>query len=147
MKISAAKATLFFNRFLAVVMVALLFVLPDFLDWYVTLRPAMNDSAQKALIWGFYCCAPAVFFALWELDRLLRAIMNRQVFVWRNVRSISRVRWCCLAVTLICLPAACYYTPIIFMSIIMFFLTLILSVLASVMAAAVEIREENDLTV
>ena len=29
----------------------------------------------------------------------------------------------------------------------MFFLTLILSVLASVMAAAVEIREENDLTV
>ena len=33
------------------------------------------------------------------------------------------------------------------MSIIMFFLTLILSVLANVMAAAVEIREENDLTV
>ena len=147
MKISAAKATLFFNRFLAIVMVALLFVLPDFLDWYVTLRPAMNDSAQKALIWGFYCCAPAVFFALWELDRMLRAILGRQVFVWRNVKSISRVRWCCLAVSLICLPAAVWYPPIIFMSIIMFFLTLILSVLANVMAAAVEIREENDLTV
>ena len=147
MKISAAKATLFFNRFLAIVMVALLFVLPDFLDWYVTLRPAMNDSAQKALIWGFYCCAPAVFFALWELDRLLRAILGRQVFVWRNVKSISRVRWCCLAVSLICLPPASFYSPIIFMSIIMFFLTLILSVLANVMAAAVEIREENDLTV
>ena len=147
MKISAAKATLFFNRFLAAVMVCLIFLLPSFLDWYVTLRPAMNDSAQKALIWGFYCCAPAVFFALWELDRLLRAILGRQVFVWRNVKSISRVRWCCLAVSLICLPAAYYYTPIIFMSIIMFFLTLILSVLANVMAAAVEIREENDLTV
>ena len=147
MKISAAKATLFFNRFLAIVMVALLFVLPDFLDWYVTLRPAMNDSAQKALIWGFYCCAPAVFFALWELDRLLRAILRRQVFIWPNVRSISRVRWCCLTVSLICLPAAVCYPPIMFMSIIMFFLTLILSVLCSVMAAAVEIREENDLTV
>ena len=147
MKISAAKATLFFNRFLAIIMVALLFVLPDFLDWYVTLRPAMRDSAQQALIWGFYCCAPAVFFALWELERLLRAILGRRVFIWPNVRSISRVRWCCLAVSLICLPAACFYPPIMFMSIIMFFLTLILSVLSNVMAAAVEIREENDLTV
>ena len=147
MKISATKATLFFNRFLAVIMVALIFGMPAFLDWYVNLRPAMRETAQKALVWGFYCCAPAVFFALWELDRLLRAILGRQVFVWRNVKSISRVRWCCLAVSLICLPAAYYYTPIIFMSIIMFFLTLILSVLANVMAAAVEIREENDLTV
>ncbi|MBR5020346.1 MAG: DUF2975 domain-containing protein [Oscillospiraceae bacterium] len=147
MKISAAKATLFFNRFLAAVMVGLIFFLPSFLDWYVTLRPAMRETARLALVWGFYCCAPAVFFALWELDRMLRAILGRQVFVWRNVKSISRVRWCCLAVSLICLPAAVWYPPIIFMSIIMFFLTLILSVLANVMAAAVEIREENDLTV
>ena len=147
MKISAAKATLFFNRFLAVIMVGLIFFLPAFLDWYVTLRPAMRDSARLALLLGFYCSAPAVFFALWELDRLLRAIMARQVFVLRNVRSISVVRWCCLAVSLVCLPAAVWYPPIIFMSIIMFFLTLILSVLANVMAAAVEIREENDLTV
>ena len=147
MKISAAKATLFFNRFLAAIMVGLIFFLPSFLDWYVTLRPAMRETARLALVWGFYCCAPAVFFALWELDRMLRAILGRQVFVWRNVKSISRVRWCCLAVSLICLPAAVWYPPIIFMSIIMFFLTLILSVLANVMAAAVEIREENDLTV
>ena len=147
MKISATKATLFFNRFLAVVMVGLIFFLPAFLEWYVTLRPAMRETAQWALVLGFYCCAPAVFFALWELDRLLRSILHRQVFVWRNVKAISRVRWCCLAVSLICLPAACYYPPIVFMSIIMFFLTLILSVLANVMAAAVEIREENDLTV
>ena len=147
MKISAAKATLFFNRFLALVMVALVFVLPAFLDWYVTLRPDMRETARQALVWGFYCCAPAVFFALWELERLLRAILGSRVFIWPNVRSISRVRWCCLAVSLICLSAACFYPPIMFMCIIMFFLTLILSVLASVMAAAVEIREENDLTV
>ena len=147
MKISATKATLFFNRFLAVLMAGLIFFLSALLDWYVTLRPAMRDSARLALLLGFYCSAPAVFFALWELDRMLRAILNRQVFIWRNVRSISRVRWCCLAVSLICLPAAVCYPPIMFMSIIMFFLTLILSVLANVMAAAVEIREENDLTV
>ena len=147
MRISSAKATLFVNRFLFFVMAGLLLFLPSLLDWYMTLRPGMGAVPRLALMLGFYCSAPAVFFALWELDRMLRAILGRQVFVWRNVKSISRVRWCCLAVSLICLPAACFYTPIIFMSIIMFFLTLILSVLANVMAAAVEIREENDLTV
>ena len=60
MKISATKATLFFNRFIVVVMVGLIFFLPAFLDWYVTLRPAMRETAQQALVWGFYCCAPAV---------------------------------------------------------------------------------------
>ena len=147
MRISSVKSTLFVNRFLFFVMAGLLLFLPSLLDWYMTLRPGMGAVPRLALMLGFYCSAPAVFFALWELDRLLRAILARQVFVLRNVRSISAVRWCCLAVSLVCLPAAVWYPPIIFMSIIMFFLTLILSVLANVMAAAVEIREENDLTV
>ena len=147
MKNSAAKATLWVNRFLALVMAALLFTLPSFLRWYETLRPNLRHSASLALLIGFYACAPAVFFALRELDVMLRNILARQVFIWRNVRAISIVRWCCLAVSLICLPAAFFYPPIIFMSIIMFFLTLILSVTTAVMAAAVEIREENDLTV
>ena len=147
MKISAARAALWVNRFLVLVMAALIFALPSFLRWYETLRPHLRSSASLALLIGFYACAPAVFFALRELDVMLRSILARQVFIRRNVRAIGAVRWCCLAVALICLSAACFYPPIIFMSVIMFFLTLILSVLTTVMAAAVEIREENDLTV
>ena len=147
MKISSVKATLFVNRFLCFVMAGLLAFLPSLLDWYMTLRPGMGAVPRLALTLCFYCSAPAVFLALWELDRLLRSIMGGQVFVRANVRSISTVRWCCLAVTLVCIVAACFYPPLIFMGIIMFFLTMVLSVLCSVMAAAVEIREENDLTV
>ena len=147
MKISSVKLTLFVNRFLALVMAGLLIFLPSLLDWYMTLRPGMGAVPRLALTLGFYFSAPAVFLALWELDRLLRSILRRQVFTRPNVCSISRVRWCCLAVTLVCLPAAFFYPPIIFMGIVMFFLGLILSVLCSVMAAAVELREENDLTV
>ena len=147
MRISSVKSTLFVNRFLFFVMAGVLIFLPSLLDWYMTLRPGMGAVPRLALMLGFYCSAPAVFFALWELDRLLRSILCGQVFVRANVRSISRVRWCCLAVSLVCLCAALFYPPIIFMGIVMFFLCLILSVLSSVMAAAVEIREENDLTV
>ena len=147
MRISSVKSTLFVNRFLFFIMAGLLLFLPSLLDWYMTLRPGMGAVPRLALMLGFYCSAPAVFFALWELDRLLRSILRRQVFTRPTVRSISRVRWCCLAVTLVCLPAAFFYPPIIFMGLVMFFLCLILSVLCSVMAAAVELREENDLTV
>ena len=147
MNISTTRLTLLVNRTLAGVMVALLFALPGFLDWYVSIRPGMGDRPRLAILIAFYLCALAVFPALWDLDVLLRNILRRQIFISRNVTAIRRVRWCCLAVALICLPAACLYPPLIFMTVIMFFLTLILSVLGKVMAAAVEIREENDLTV
>ena len=147
MNLFVTKATLFVNRLLAAVMVALLFVLPSMLDWYVDIRPLTDHAARLAIHIAFYCCAVAIFPALWDLDVLLRNILGRNIFISRNVTAIRRVRWCCMAVSAICLPAAFSYQPLIFMVIIMFFLALILSVLGEVMAAAVEIREENDLTV
>lgn len=147
MNISTTKVTLWVNRFLALVMAALLFAMPSILEWYVSIRPNISQSASIAIFVSFYCSALAVFPALWDLDVLLRNILARQIFIPRNVTAIRHVRWYCLAVTAICLPAAFFYPPLVFMSIIMFFLTLILSVLGAVMAAAVEIRVENDLTV
>ena len=147
MKISfSAKLSLWAGRFLALILAALVFLMPRLLDWYQTLRP-LGPHGAAAIVIGFYCCVPAVGLALWNLDRLLRNILRAQVFTGGNVRCISHVRWCCLAVGVICLPAAYFYPPLIFMVIIMAFLTLVISVLRSVMAAAVEIREENDLTV
>ena len=147
MNLFTTKTTLFVNRLLALVMVALLFILPPMLNWYVDIRPLTQESARMAILIGFYCCALAVFPALWDLDVLLRNILRRDIFIRRNVTAIRRVRWCCMAVSAICLPASYFYQPLIFMVIIMFFLALILSVLGEVMAAAVQIREENDLTV
>ena len=147
MKITkSAKVTLWAGRILALLLAVLVFLLPRLLGWYLTLRPLGSNSAAAILI-GFYCCVPAVGLALWNLDRLLRSILQAQVFTGGNVRRIGCVRWCCLAVGLICLPAAYFYPPLIFMVIIMAFLSLAVSVLRSVMAAAVEIRAENDLTV
>ncbi|MBQ7801762.1 MAG: DUF2975 domain-containing protein [Oscillospiraceae bacterium] len=142
----SAKLTLWVNRLIALALLALLPLMPRLLDWYQTLRPLGQRSGAAILI-GFYCCVPAVALALWDLDRLLRNILGREVFVRRNVSSIRRIRWCCLAVALICLPAAVFYPPLVFMVVIMTFLTLVVSVVASVLNAAVAIREENDLTI
>ena len=67
--------------------------------------------------------------------------------VTQFVRFLRLIRWCCAAVSVICLPAAFFYQPLIFMTTILAFLALAVSVVKNGMAAAVEIREENELTV
>ena len=142
----SAKFTLWINRLLAAAVGVLLFAMPGLLEWYQGMRP-LGLHGATAISFGFYLCVPPVLYALWCIDRLLHNILLEQVFVEENVRRLRRIRWCCAGVSLICVPAACFYQPLIFMVVIMAFLALMVSVVKNVMAAAVELREENDLTV
>lgn len=147
MKIPAsAKITLWVNRAIGALLLVLLFEVPSLLDWSMAMGHIGSRSAWAVGI-AFYCCAPVVAVALWNLDALLRNILKAKVFVNANARGMRRVRWCCLGVCLICAPAAWFYPPLVFMVVIMAFLALVVSVLAAVMDAAVTIREENDLTI
>jgi hypothetical protein len=145
LKISAT-VTLWVNRFIFVAVVAMVVSLPWLKDLYIQARP-LDSNAQKAIFIAFYACTPVVLFALWNIEWLVRRILAGDVFISNNVRRISRLRWCCLLVSLICLPATFFYLPLLFMVVIMGFLGLVVSVVANVMAAAVEIREENDMTI
>lgn len=143
---ASTVVTLWINRAVAALMGILLFALPSLLDWYARYR-FLDDRGRVALVAAFYCCAVFIFVALWFMDGLLRAIRKGEVFVRGNVQRIRRIRLCCGIVSLICLPASFFYLPLSFLVIIMAFLCLAVSVVASVMDAAVTIREENDLTV
>lgn len=145
LKISAT-VTLWVNRVIFAVVTALIFLLPWLMELYIKARP-LDSDAQRAIFLAYYICTPVVLFALWNIENLVRRILVGEVFIRQNVRRISRLRWCCLLVSLICLPATFFYLPLLFMVIIMGFLGLVVSVVANVMAAAVEIREENDMTI
>lgn len=146
MKQTVTRVTLWVNRCIFALLVALLPALPFLLNWYGTIR-TLSTAEYLAIMIAFYICAVITGVALWKLEQLLRNILAGQVFVRKNVRHIRTVQWCCGLVSLVCLPAACCYLPLIFMVIIMAFLCLVVSVVAQIMAAAVEIREENDLTI
>ena len=145
LKISAT-VTLWVNRVIFVAVAALVFLLPFLMDLYIKARP-LDSSAQRAIFLAYYACTPVVLFALWNIEKLIRNILAGEVFVRHNARRISRLRWCCLLVSFLCLPATFYYLPLLFMVVIMGFLGLVVSVVANVIAAAVEIREENDMTI
>lgn len=138
--------TLWINRAVAVLMGVLLFTLPALLDWYARFRE-LGEQGRVVVTVAFYCCAVFIAVALWFMDALLRAIVRGEVFVRPNVKRIRWIRFSCGMVGLICAPAALAYPPLIFLAVIMGFLCLVVSVVASVMDAAVTIREENDLTV
>ena len=142
----SASVTLWVNRIIFLAVVALAILLPQLMGLYISARP-LDSDAQKAIFFAYYICLPVVLFALWNVDQLVRRILDGDVFIRNNVRRISRLRWCCLLVSLICLPATFFYMPLLFMVVIMGFLGLVVSVVANVMAAAVEIREENDMTI
>ncbi len=142
----SARVTLWVNRFLAAAVVVLAFCMPGLLKWYLTLRP-LGPLAGEAILVAYYVCCPVVLYALWCIEKLMGNILSGRVFVEDTVRRIRRIRWCCLGVSGICLPAAFLYPPLIFLVVMMGFLTLIVSVVKSVLAAAVELQEENDLTI
>ena len=144
--VSSVHVTLWAGRLVAAVVFCLLFTLPAVLQWYSRFRP-LTETERTAIMAAFYLCAVAVATALWSMDSLLRAILANQVFTHENVCRIRVIRWCCLAVALICIPAAFCCYPLVFMVLVMGFLSLAVTVVVRVMAAAVAIREENDLTI
>lgn len=142
----SVRIALWANRLIALIFAILLPLLPLLKDWSRQFQ-LLSEEVSLWIMIAFYCCAVPVAFALWSMDRLLRNIAETAVFTADNVTLIRRVQWCCAGVSLICLPAAFIYLPLSFMVVIMAFLCLVVSVVAQVMAAAVAIREENDLTV
>ena len=143
---NSVRLTLWAGRFVAAVVFVLLFMLPTVLQWYSRYR-MLTALEYDAITVAFYLCAVAVGLALWNMDALLREILASRVFTRENVRKIRIIRWCCVAVAAICIPAAFCYYPLVFMVLVMGFLSLAVTVVVRVMAAAVTIREENDLTI
>lgn len=141
-----AKFTLFCCRAIAAVVLALCIFLYDLLSWYHSFRN-LSWQASAAIFAGYYLCVPAVLLALRSMAALLKRIIAEEVFVSPNVRGIRRICRCCAWVSLVSLLAGIFYPPLLFLFVIMAFLSLTVSVVRHVMAAAVELREENDLTI
>lgn len=142
----SGKITLWVNRFLFLAMVVLCFTMYRLLTWYAGIQQ-LPWQVSAVILAAFYLCVPVAGYALWSIERLLGSILTGEVFIQKNVRRIRRIRWCCAGISGLCLPAAFFYPPLFFVVVMMAFLALMVSVVKTVFAAAVELREENDLTI
>ena len=138
--------TIWVNRLLFALIGVLIFLVPRLLDIYSRMRP-LGGHARLSILLCFYCCVPVVAAALVCIEFLLKNIRKKEIFVASNLNHIRRIRLCCALVSLISLPASLYYMPLIFLVLIMAFLSLMVNVVCQVFKAAVALREENDLTI
>ena len=77
---TSARITLWVSRIIAATVILLCFLLKDLLVWYRELRQ-LPWQVCAAIMAGFYLCVPAVLYALWSVERLLRNVLREQIFV------------------------------------------------------------------
>lgn len=106
--------------------------------------------AAENILWlmpVYYCfCLPALG-ALFSLDRLLTAVRRDEVFTVGNVRCLRIISWCCLIAALVLLVSSLVSIVFFVLAILAAFFGVIMRAVKNLFAAAVELKDENELTI
>lgn len=106
----------------------------------------LNTEPGHFLITVYTGCVPASIL-LWNLFFLLHRIERDEVFVPRNVESLRRISWSCIAGGLICFVSGFYYIPWFVVALAAAFMGLIVRIVKNMVAQAVELKSDSDFTI
>ena len=135
------------------ILTAALFLGPWFVKTWFTVyrRWAENGEALQNMstlfAWCFYPCALFAYITLYSLIKLLFNIKKDKIFINQNVKYLRCISWCCFAVAFITLIGGVFYVPFLFVATAAAFVGLMLRIIKNVMQNAVEINQENELTI
>lgn len=96
---------------------------------------------------AFYLSCPAAWVALFCIIKLLKNILKDKIFSDSSVRILRILSWCCVFVSFISFVTLFFNRAFFIFFLGAGLMTLILRVLKNVMARAIEIKEENELTI
>jgi len=141
------KLSKIFTIIFMVLLVACLVSAP----WLVTKLISMSAPAQNAgrtlfLVTLYVGSVPAAALLVF-LYALLNHISSGRVFINANVNNLRYISWCCFAGAIICLASGFYYIPWFVPCIAAAFIGLIIRVVKNVIAKAVALQDESDLTI
>ena len=142
----SARLTLCLTFLILITVIAAAVTLPWLTDWYI-FKTGRNKELRSVIMTVCYICLPAALAALYSLIRLLKNILDGEIFIHGNVLHLRLLSWYCGAISLITLAAGYFYLPFYLVGLAAIFFTLILRVIKNVFAAAIEIKTENELTV
>ena len=147
----SAKKSLAFSKICTVFFMALLAGGAICAAWIVRELVKSSVSAAAAgltpfLITIYLGCIPAAILLIC-LYFLLRRIGAGDVFIAGNVKTLRYISWCCFAGGAICAASALYYVPWIAVGVAAAFMGLIVRVVKNVVAKAVSLQDDVDLTI
>ncbi len=125
--------------------IAVLFLIPIITIWYDNVSG--KEPIMPVLTVCFYLCDILAIIALWELKTLLANISKQELFTERNTRCVRIISWCCFGVAAVFAALTFWRLLALLVAFIAAFVGLILRVVKNMLAAAAELREENDYTI
>lgn len=149
---TSVKLSLGICIFSSAALLAMTASFPVFIRWLYSFFSgpgpnAADQSVFSVMIPAFYCCVPFAAAALFMLIRLLLNVLKDKVFIMQNVKYFRLISWCCYAVALITLISGIKYIPLLIITFAMAVVGTLLRVVKNIMHSAVEISDENDLTI
>ncbi|MBP5606432.1 MAG: DUF2975 domain-containing protein [Ruminiclostridium sp.] len=124
---------------------SLLFLIPIITQWYDLVSG--KEPIMIVLDIAFYLSDIFVIIALWELNILLKNISAQELFTDRNTKCVRIISWCCFGVSAVFACLAFWRLLALLVAFIAAFVGVILRVVKNMLAAAAELREENDYTI
>lgn len=94
-----------------------------------------------------YAAVPAGWGAIYSLFRLLLNLRRDIVFDKRNIRLLSVLSWLCIYVGVLSLCGSFKFAAFPPIALAAFFTGLIVRIVKGIISRAIEIKEENDMTI
>lgn len=147
------KLSLFITRVFCVALILFAIFAYPFFKWYVTvyISDTRNFVVTLLTVSAYFAMPPAAV-TLGCLNKLLVNISKKITFEQENVKLLRIISWCCFYITAEGIILSIIYAPNISLSFIIitvaaFFVGLIVRVVKNVFVSAIEIKEENELTI
>lgn len=124
-------------------------ILTLFAPWIVEFICAFfhHEHLTKFLTVVTYLAVPAGWGAIVMLYKILINVAKGNVFIEENVKSLGILSWLCIYVGLLSAYTSHKFIMFILVSISAFFIGLIVQVVRNIISKAIEIKEDNDLTI
>ena len=117
------------------------------LAWIIIAVALPFWQQSRAVLVLFYFILLPMLLALYGLDRLLQRLRRGQVFSAENLALLRLVSWMCFFAAVFLLVAACLWPVLILGAGGVGFLGLFVRVVKNLLAEAIVLKDENDLTI
>lgn len=131
--------------FMALLLVVVIFA-PQIAQWYFSKRDNQTFYVLLFCSVVYISAVPSAVLLIY-LNKLLNRIHKKEFFSQRNIFALRLISWCSFCVAGIALVAGLFYLPYLLIAVAFAFIGLIVRVVKNVFEQALELKEENDLTV
>ena len=130
--------------------------IPKFLGMHGTKVIYGVEEKYFVVLYTFLLSLPAGYVALAFIDKLLTVVRKNEVFEIKTTKYLDKISYCCVYASLVAFASVIASfvlridTYVVLFSMLLLaelFMALLLKVIKKIFAKAIELKEENDLTI